>query len=344
MVKTITKARDLVAAGLLAPALENNVDALSTRYAIAITPELAQLIDPTNPFDPISAQFVPSLQELVTTPHEMADPIDDAGHSPLPGLVHRYRDRVLLKVVSVCPVYCRFCFRREMVGPGGDALGGAALDDALAYIAAKPEIFEVILTGGDPFMLSVRRIKDLMSRLAKIGHVKIVRWHTRVPVVDSARITPAFVAALRHDGLTTYVAIHANHAREFTPAACTALARLVDAGVVLVSQSVLLKGVNDTLEALSDLMRAFVVNRVKPYYLHHPDLAPGTSHFRPSIAQGQALMRDLRKRLSGLAQPLYVLDVPGGAIKAPLSGDYVKAGESGMLVLSGEGSWLDYKG
>jgi lysine 2,3-aminomutase len=344
MTLTITRPQGLVDAGLVVPDALDEMARIAARYAIAITPQMAALIDPSDPQDPIAAQFVPKVQELKILPQENPDPIDDAAFSPVPGLVQRYPDRVLLKLVSVCPVYCRFCFRREMVGPGGDSLSGTDLDRAIDYIARRPEIFEVIMTGGDPFMLSPRRIGELTARIAAIDHVKLLRWHTRVPVVESARVTPDLVAALRGQGVATFVAIHANHPREFTPEACAALARLADGGIALVSQSVLLKGVNDDVETLAALMRAFLVNRVKPYYLHHPDLAPGTSHFRGTISQGQELMRALRTSISGLAQPLYVLDVPGGAIKAPLGPDYVQGDDMGMAVLSGQGSWLDYKG
>jgi lysine 2,3-aminomutase len=252
---------------------------------------------------------------------------------------------VLLKVVSVCPVYCRFCFRREMVGPGGEALVGENLDAAIAYIHARPEIGEVIMTGGDPFMLSPRRIEALTMRLAAIPHIKVLRWHTRVPVVDGARVSQDLVAALKADGVATWVAIHANHPRELSPKACAAIARLADAGIALVSQSVLLKGVNDDVDTLANLMRTFIANRIKPYYLHHPDLAQGTAHFRNTIQEGQELMRQLRLKVSGLALPTYVLDVPGGAIKAPLGPDYVReASGGGLELLTSEGIWLDYKG
>ena len=220
-------------------------------------------------------------------PGEQADPLDEARLSPVAGVVHRYPDRVLLKLTHVCPVYCRFCFRREVVGPGGpQALAGKALETALAYIAATPAIWEVILTGGDPLMLSPRRIGEVTRRLCAIPHVKVLRWHTRVPVVDPGRVTGELVAALRADGRAVYVALHANHARELTDAARSACARLADAGIPLLGQTVLLKGVNDDAETLAALMRAFVEARIKPYYLHHLDAAPGTSHFRVSIAEG----------------------------------------------------------
>lgn len=335
---------DLVAHGLVTSKDAESLDAVAARYAVAVTPTMLGLIDRADPQDPIRAQFVPTMRELQQSLEESADPIDDAAFSPLPGLVHRYADRVLLKVVSVCPVYCRFCFRREMVGPGGEALVGENLDQALAYIRARPEIFEVILTGGDPFMLSPRRARELTQAIAAIEHVKIVRWHTRVPVVAPERVSDDFVQALCAKGVTTWVAVHANHPREFTPAAQAAITRMREVGISLVSQSVLLRGVNDRLDVLQDLMRGFVALGVKPYYLHHPDLAPGTGHFRLPIAEGQELMRGLRRTLTGLAQPTYVLDVPGGAFKAPLDPSYLQVSEGGLQLLDGTGHWHDYKG
>jgi lysine 2,3-aminomutase len=344
MPRTLTRSAQLAQAGFISDEAIEHVNLLAKSYAIAITPDMAALIDASDMHDPIAKQFVPDLAELNRLAEERADPIDDAAFSPLPGLVHRYKDRVLLKVISACPVYCRFCFRREMVGPGGEAFLGENLDAAIDYIAARPEIFEVIMTGGDPFMLSPRRVDELTKRLAAIPHVTVLRWHTRVPIVDADRVTPAFVDALQSDGAVTWVAIHANHPREFTPKACKALKLLASNGISLVSQSVLLKGVNDHVDTLSALMRAFVANRVKPYYLHHPDLAPGTSHFRNSITQGQALMRELRMNISGLAQPMYVIDVPGGAIKAPIGSEYMREVSGDVQFLSSQEEWLDYKG
>jgi lysine 2,3-aminomutase len=316
---TARSAGALRAAGLIAAEAVEAVAEVGARYAIAVTPEIAALIDATDPKDPIARQFLPDISELTVAPEERFDPIGDAAHSPREGIVHRYPDRVLLKLVQVCAVYCRFCFRREMVGPGQDnALSPAALDAAIAYVAARPAIWEVILTGGDPLATAPRRLADVAARLAVIEHVRVLRVHTRVPVADPGRITRDLVEALRASGKTVYVAIHANHPRELTPATRAACDRLIDAGFVLVSQSVLLKGVNDDVETLAALMRGFVELRVKPYYLHHPDLARGTAHFRVPIARGQALVEALRGRLSGLCQPHYVLDIPGGHGKAPL--------------------------
>ena len=301
--------------------------ALTSRYPVAITPEMASLIDPNDPADPIARQFLPDLRELDALPNENADPIGDHAHSPVKGIVHRYPDRVLLKLLHVCPVYCRFCFRREMVGPDGEGtLTPAEQRTALAYIAKNPQIWEVILTGGDPFLLSPRRMAEVGKALAAIEHVKIVRWHTRVPVVETARVTDELVSALHVDGKTSYVAIHANHPRELTAAMRAACRRLMAAGSQLLSQSVLLKGVNDDASTLEALFRGFVEIGIRPYYLHQMDLAPGTSHFRTTIAEGQALMRRLRGRLSGPCLPSYVLDIPGGHGKAPIGPEYLDGG------------------
>ncbi len=321
---TLRAAGDLAAAGLISPDRIGAIAAVAAKYAASITPDIAALIDRAAPDDPIARQFVPDERELMQAPHELADPIGDDAHAPVRGIVHRYPDRVLLKLLSVCPVYCRFCFRRETVGPGAEqVLSREALDAALAYISDTPAIWEVILTGGDPLMLSPRRLEMVLQRLGAIAHVKIIRIHTRVPVVAPARIDGDLIAALKASGKTVFVALHANHPREMSDAARGACARLIDAGLPMVSQTVLLRGVNDSVEVMIQLMRVFVENRIKPYYLHHGDLAPGTSHFRTSIEEGQALMRALRGNLSGLALPEYVLDIPGGHGKSPIGPSYL---------------------
>jgi lysine 2,3-aminomutase len=323
---TLRDPAELIAHGL-APATDlADLEKVAARYAVAVTADIAALIDPGDPDDPIARQFVPSAEELVMQPGEDADPIGDHSHSPVAGIVHRYPDRVLFKLVHVCAVYCRFCFRREMVGPGkATALPLAAYRGALDYIGAHPEVWEVILTGGDPLMLSPRRLAEIMADLADIDHVKIIRIHTRVPVADPARVNGEMVAALKVAGATTWVALHANHARELTDKARAACAGLIDAGIPMVSQSVLLRGVNDDAATLEALMRAFVECRIKPYYLHHGDLAPGTAHLRTTLAHGQELMRALRGRVSGLCQPEYVLDIPGGHGKAPVGPNYLSS-------------------
>jgi lysine 2,3-aminomutase len=291
---------------------------------------MAALIDPADPHDPIARQFVPDPAELRVAPQERSDPIGDDAMSPVAGIVHRYPDRVLLKLVHVCPVYCRFCFRREVVGPRGrPSLSRAELTQALAYIRTRAAIWEVILTGGDPLVLSARRLRAVVRALAAIDHVKIIRVHTRVPVATPERVTDEVVRALKSFGKATYVVLHANHPRELTRAARAACARFIDAGIPMLSQSVLLRGVNDDAATLGALMRALVESRIKPYYLHQGDLARGTAHLRTSIAEGQDLMRVLRGRYSGLCQPTFVLDIPGGHGKVPVGPTYLAVASDG---------------
>ena len=326
---TLREPAELLAHGFVPTNALADLEKVSARYAVAVTPDMAALIDPEDPDDPIARQFIPSLEELVRSTGENADPIGDHAHSPVPGIVHRYPDRVLFKLVHVCAVYCRFCFRREMVGPGKETtLAQGAYQNAIDYIRSHSEIWEVILTGGDPLMLSPRRLAEVMADIAGIDHVRIIRLHTRVPVADPARISGDMIAALKVRGATTWVALHANHARELTEKARAVCAAIVDAGIPMVSQSVLLRGVNDNAAALEALMRAFVECRIKPYYLHHGDLAPGTAHLRTSLERGQQLMRALRGRVSGLCQPDYVLDIPGGHGKSPVGPGYLSPADS----------------
>jgi lysine 2,3-aminomutase len=331
--KTLRSPAALAQAGLIAPERLGALERVAARYAIAITPASLALIDPNAPDDPIARQFLPDEAELEASPGETADPIGDAVHSPVEGVVHRYPDRALLMLTHTCATYCRFCFRRESVGaPGSGTLSRTALRKALAYIASQPQIWEVILTGGDPLVLSPRRLGALMRDLARIKHCKVVRIHTRVPAVDPARITDELAAALRCAGKAVYIALHVNHPRELTPAVTAACGRLIDAGLPMVSQTVLLRGVNDDPEVLGSLMRSLVENRIKPYYLHHGDYAPGTAHLRTSVEDGQTLMRALRGRLSGLCQPTFVLDIPGGHGKVPIGPAYLTGDDGGLWV------------
>ena len=317
--RVLRSADDLVTAGLLDGAARDGVAAVAARYAVAITQSVRALIEA--PDDPIGLQYVPHPDELRTAAHESADPIADEKLSPIPGIVHRYADRVLLKPLLVCPVYCRFCFRREQVGPDGGLLTSAELQAAYGWIAARPEIREVILTGGDPFMLSPRRLGDILAALSAIPHVEILRIHTRVPVAEPGLVTAALVAALAVEK-PLWVVVHANHGREFSDAARAGLDLLRRAGIPLLGQSVLLRGVNDSATALEDLFRAMLSVRMKPYYLHQLDAAPGTARFHVPIEEGRALLAALRGRVTGLAWPTYVLDIPGGAGKVPVGPDY----------------------
>ncbi|MGQ3675797.1 lysine-2,3-aminomutase-like protein [Xanthobacter sp. TB0139] len=333
--QTLRSVQDLQAAGLLETQNDEALEKVARHYAIAVTPALMELMNNADAADPIARQFIPSAEELLEKPEELVDPIGDEAHSPVPGIVHRYPDRALLKIIGVCAVYCRFCFRREMVGPGAETtLSQDALETAIAYLAAHPQIWEVILTGGDPFMLSPRRMRDVVDRLNALSHVRIIRFHTRVPIAAPERVDDAFISALKASDLTTYVAVHVNHARELNANSRAALARMADAGIPLISQTVLLRGVNDDAETLASLFRKLVEYRVKPYYLHHPDLAPGTAHFRLTFPEGQALMRSLRGRLSGIAMPTYVLDIPGGAGKVPLTPQYAEPEEEGRYIIT----------
>ncbi len=320
---TLTTPAALAELGFIAPERLTALQLVAARYAVAITAHSAELIDHDDPADPIALQFLPNEAELHGQPGDMTDPVGDAVHSPVAGVVHRYPDRVLLMPTHTCVTYCRFCFRRETVGPGhAQALSPEDLDAAFAYISQRPAIWEVILTGGDPLILSPRRLGLIMDRLAQIDHVKVVRLHTRVPAVDPARISGALVAALKRANKAVYVALHANHPRELTAVVRAACARMIDAGIPMLSQTVLLRGVNDNAQTLSELMRAFVETRIKPYYLHQSDLAPGTAHLRANLCDGQALMREMRGSLSGLCQPTFVLDIPGGHGKVPVGPTY----------------------
>ncbi|MEI8393889.1 MAG: lysine-2,3-aminomutase-like protein [Rhodospirillaceae bacterium] len=342
---TLRSVADLSAAGLIARTDEAALAAVAERYTVTIPPAFAALIEPGNPADPIGLQTVPDPAELHAVPGEQADPIGDAAHAPLRGLVHRYPDRVLLTPGFACAVYCRFCFRRERVGPGGgeQALSPEELTAAFDYIRARPNIREVILTGGDPLVLAPRRLAAILQTLDAIPSLGHLRIHSRVPMAAPERITDELLAAL-HTTKALFIAIHANHPREFTPAARTALRRLAGAGIPLLSQSVLLRGVNDDGAVLAALMRCFVENRVKPYYLHHLDAAPGTARFKVSIAEGQALVRALRGRVSGLCQPAYVLDIPGGHGKSPLESGWISPDGAVIRDWQGRSHFTDVKG
>jgi len=322
--RTLRRLDDFAEAGLLPPGADAaKLGEVARQFSLALSPELAKRIGGSPCSDPVALQFVPDVRELTVDFRELADPIGDDFHSPLKGIVHRYPDRVLLKPTHSCAVYCRFCFRREKVGPGEETLRDPELDAAIAYIEARPAIWEVILTGGDPLVLPPPRLAAMIRRLAAISHVEVIRIHSRVPVVTPERITPELLQALRCNK-AVWCVVHVNAVAEIGLAAVSSLAAMVDAGIPLLSQSVLLKGVNDSAAALEALFRRLCGLRIKPYYLHHPDLVRGTSHFRVSLEQGQEIMRQLRGDLSGIAQPTYILDIPGGAGKVPCGPAYLR--------------------
>jgi lysine 2,3-aminomutase len=313
--RTIRDVNGLISAGLAPAASRGTLAAVAARYAIAISPVLQSLIE--TPDDPIGLQFIPSPAELITAPHESADPIADEALSPVKGIVHRYPDRALLKPLLACPVYCRFCFRREQVGPDGGVLTGAELDAAYAYIAAHPGIREVILTGGDPLVLSPRRLAGILASLSAIAHVEVLRIHTRAPVAEPALITDELAEALDIPA-PLFIVLHANHARELTPAVLAGVAKLQRRRLPVLGQTVLLAGVNDSEAALGDLFRAMLRARIKPYYLHQLDAAPGTARFHVPVERGREILRNLRGTISGTALPTYIYDQPGGLGKIPL--------------------------
>ena len=293
-------------------------------FKVRIPASYLALIDWDDPDDPIRRQSIPSAHELEALEGELEDPIGDAAYSPVPRVTHRYPDRALLYPTYICSMYCRHCFRKESVNDKGEGYSLAAIEPALAYFARTPALREVILTGGDPLTLTDRQLRELREHLEAIPHLRLLRIHTRVPVTLPTRVTPQLVEALQ-GRMQVCVVTHFNHPREIVPEAEQACRLLRTAGFMLLNQSVLLAGINDTPEVMAELCRELVYTLgAKPYYLHHCDLTRGVSHFRTSIEHGLELMRALRGHLSGVCQPTYVLDLPGGHGKIPLGPSYVE--------------------
>lgn len=307
-----------------------------------LTKQVAATMRQQDAGDPVAAQYLYDPREDNVQPGELTDPIGDEAHSPIKGIVHRYHDRLLLKITDACAVYCRFCFRKEMVGKGYGMLRADELNTAFDYIANAPQVREVILTGGDPMTLSNRRLFDVLQRLQAINHIDILRIHSRAPLTNPERIDDEFCTMAAALDKPLYLVVHVNHAQEIDETIQSVFKKMNRAGVILLSQSVLLKGVNDDVRTLEALFRSLIAHRVKPYYLHHPDKAPGTSHFRVSIAQGQALMKALRGRLSGIALPTYVLDIPGGFGKMPLGPAYAQELDTHYLIEDYQGRLHHY--
>lgn len=321
---------------------KDGLQKVAERYAVLISDEVRETVNPDDPNDPVALQYFPSIKELETTAGELEDPIGDEAHSPVKGIVHRYPDRVLLKPVHVCAVYCRFCFRREKVGPGSETLTQDELAKAFAYIRNTPQIWEVIVTGGDPFVLSPRRLRALMQELEGIEHVKVIRFHTRVPVATPSRITDELVQAIS-SSKTVYTVLHCNHPNELSEKVQEAAQKFIRAGIPLLSQSTLLKGVNNNADVLEKLFRRLVEFKITPYYLHHPDLAPGTSHFRLPLKEGLSLMQKVFQNLSGIARPSYMLDIPGGFGKVPVAENCREISAGTYIVTDAQGHAHDYK-
>jgi lysine 2,3-aminomutase len=289
-----------------------------------ITPYYLSLIDPADPRDPIRLQCIPHHDETRREPHDLTDPLGEDPKMPVPGIVHRYPDRVLLLLTDRCTVYCRFCTRKRLVGTEERQLREDELDRVVAYLREHPEVREVILSGGDPLVVGDRYLETVLTRLAGVPHLETLRLHTRMPVVCPQRITARLCRALRKFQ-PLYLVTHFNHPYEITPAAAHALSLLADAGIPLANQSVLLAGVNTDAVILEALSRALLKNRVRPYYLHQGDLAYGTEHFRTALETGVDLVDSLRGRISGLGIPALIVDLPGGRGKVQVAADRVAA-------------------
>jgi len=307
----------------LTPAERAGILLARQRLALAITPHFFSLIDPLDPDCPIRRQVIPRLEETHRGPHEMADPCGEESHSPVPGLVHRYPDRVLLLVTDRCAAYCRYCTRGRLVGGTQEAGFRPELEQALRYIEATETIRDVLISGGDPLLLGDSRLDRLLARLRAIEHVEFLRIGTRIPVFLPQRITSELVAMLRrHHPL--WMSIHMNHPREATREVRDACARLADAGIPLGNQTVLLRGVNDDPATMRELVHRLLAMRVRPYYIYQCDPVLGTAHLRSTVQQGLAIIESLRGHTTGYAVPTFVIDAPGGGGKIALAPDCVE--------------------
>lgn len=316
--------------------LSDDERAAFTRTAAAlplgITPYYMSLVSPDDPHQAIRRSVVPTIHEMVRTQGEADDPLGEEAMSPVPGLVHRYPDRVLLLLSDFCSTYCRYCTRSRVVGHGALHPSRSRLEQALTYIEKTPAVRDVLLSGGDPLLLGDDKLAWILSRLRQIPHVDIVRIGTKVPAVLPQRITPRLVRTLRRYH-PLWMSLHFTHPDECTPQAYRACAMLADAGIPLGSQTVLLKGINDNLDTMRTLVHHLLRMRVRPYYLYQCDPISGSAHFRTPVAQGLEIIRGLRGFTSGYGVPTYVVDAPGGGGKIPLMPDYVVAREPDALVL-----------
>lgn len=301
-------------------------------FRMAITPYYASLMDPLDPNCPIRRQAVPSIDELRVLDCEMADPLNEEGESPVPNIVHRYPDRVLFLVTHKCSMYCRHCTRRRVVGEEDCVISDSETDVALDYIAKTPAIRDVLISGGDPFVLSDSKLERIISGLRKIEHVEIIRIGTRTPVVMPMRITPELLSMLKKYQ-PIWINTHFNHPRELTADAIKACGDIVDAGIPLGNQSVLLRGINDNIETMKDLLLRLVRARVRPYYLYQCDLSRGIGHFRTPVEKGIEIIQNLTGSISGYAVPKFVIDAPCGGGKIPINPEYVVSRDAHEIVM-----------
>ncbi len=313
------------------------------KFRVDVTPYFASLIDPEDPACPIRRQIIPIGRELKDFSGMMEDSLAEDAHSPVPGLVHRYPDRVLMLVTTQCASYCRYCTRSRLVGDPTKTFGKNDFERQLDYLRRTPQVRDVLLSGGDPLTLAPAALERILARLREIDHIEIVRIGSRVPVFLPQRITDALCDMLRQFH-PLWVNIHVNHPKEITPELSRALVRLAEAGIPLGNQSVLLAGVNDSLNIQRELVHKLVVNRVRPYYLYQCDLVKGAGHFRTTVAKGIEIIEGLRGHTSGYAVPTYVIDAPGGGGKVPISPNYlISRGEGKIVIRNYEGYITAYE-
>lgn len=318
------------------------LSSINLTLPVAVTPYFASLMSQTDPKCPLRKQGIPTIDECEIKSEDSADPLAEDKDSPVPHLVHRYPDRVLLLVTNNCPMFCRYCTRRRIVGKPEEAIPTSELEPAFEYIKKKKIIRDVLISGGDPLIMSTERLEAILSRLREIKHVEILRIGTRAPATLPMRITEELTKMLKKYH-PLWMSLHFSHPKEVTKEASEACIKLADSGIPLGSQTVLLKGVNDDLSTMRKLVHELLKIRVRPYYLYQCDLAEGTSHFRTKIAQGLKIIENLRGFTSGYAIPTYVIDAPGGGGKIPISPNYFIGKHGSKIILRNyEGKIYEY--
>ncbi len=326
----------------LSPEEHAGTQLANTKLAMAITPYFFNLIDPTDENCPIRRQVIPRIEETTTAPWEMSDPCGEDSHSPVPGLVHRYPDRVLFLVTDRCAAYCRYCTRSRLVSNATGYDFHPKFDQQIEYIEQHPEIRDVLLSGGDPLLFSDEKIEYLLTRLRKIPHIEFLRIGTRIPLFLPQRITAELCDMLKQFH-PLFVSVHSNHPRELTTEVRDALGRLADAGIPLGNQSVMLRHVNDTVEITKAHVQKLLMCRVRPYYIYQCDLISGSAHLRASVRKGIELMKGLRGHTTGYAVPQFVIDAPGGGGKVPINPEYVLSMNDDRVVIRNfEGKVFEY--
>jgi lysine 2,3-aminomutase len=311
---------------------EDAITSVLSKLRMAITPYWLTLMDPDDPSCPVRKQAIPSIEELHVSKSDMVDPLSEDEDSPVPGLTHRYPDRVLFLITDMCSMYCRHCTRRRFAGQHDADRSMSALDKGIEYIRNTPEVTDVLLSGGDALLVSDKRLEYVISKLREIDHVQVIRIGTRTPVVMPQRITDELVGMLSKYH-PIWLNTHYNHPHEITTASMEAIAKLVDAGIPVGNQSVLLRGINDDVMTMRRLVKNLVAIRVRPYYIYQCDLSVGIEHFRTPVSKGIEIIEGLRGHVSGYAVPTFVVDAPGGGGKIPVMPNYVISMTPGRVVL-----------